>query len=116
MHVVKENKNLKTIREALRYVNTIGLYKVSLPNILILLELGSICPFGNAVTERLFSLMKIVKSRLRNRLGQSTLDQLFRVKIESPNKLTDEETEVLADKLKTLLEEKSSSGKSRLPY
>ena len=72
--VVQENNNLKTIREALRYVNTIGLYKVSLQNILILLELGAICPFGNAVTERLFSLMKIVKSRLRNRLGQSTLD------------------------------------------
>ena len=45
--------------------------KSLLPNMLILLKLGILCPVGNSVVERLFSLMKLVKTPLRNLLSKS---------------------------------------------
>ncbi|XP_046841016.1 uncharacterized protein LOC124435111 [Xenia sp. Carnegie-2017] len=49
-------------------------------------ELGSLAlsilalPFSNAAVERAFSLMALLKSKLRNRMGQSLLENLLHVK------------------------------------
>ena len=84
------------------------------PNILTLLEMAILCPVGNATPERLFSLLKIVKSRLRNALGDQTLDSLLRIKMESANELEDKELEELVDMFKGYLIDLSKSGEIRI--
>ena len=54
------------------------------PNIRVLLRLLMLFPLSAAVVERLFSKLKIVKNRLRNRLGDLTLSKLLTVCTESP--------------------------------
>ena len=49
-----------------------------LPNMKKLLLLATLSPVGNAVVERLFSLVKITKTILRNSLSDKTLDILLR--------------------------------------
>ena len=67
------------------------------PNILILLEMAIICPISNATAERLFSFLKLVKTKLRNRLGDGTLDKLLRIKIESKEELEDHDLKELVE-------------------
>ena len=80
------------------------------PNILILLEMAVICPIGNATVERLFSFLKIVKTKLRNSLGDGTLDRLLRIKMETKEELEDHDLEELVDRFKSFLLDLSKSG------
>ena len=50
-------------------------------------------PVGTASVERSFSPMKMIKTRLRNRLGQCSLSQLMKIAIESPERLSDDDLE-----------------------
>ena len=68
-----------------------------LPN---LNTLASIClkiPIGTASVERSFSQMKMIKTRLRNRLGEKSLSHLMKIAIESPEKLSDSDLESIVD-------------------
>ena len=49
-------------------------------------------PVGTASVERSFSHMKMIKPQLRNRLGQASL---IEISIESPQKLTYEDLEMM---------------------
>ena len=71
--------------------------KMALPNISKLLLLACLSPVGNAVVERLFSLMKITKTLLRNRLSDRRLDILLRLNKEAPVKWTEEQAEELVE-------------------
>ena len=84
------------------------------PNMLVLLEVAILCPVGNATVERLFSFMKLVKTRLRNSLGDSSLDSLLRIKMECKEKLEDEDLEVLVDMFKDYVRELTKSGVIRV--
>ena len=64
-------------------------------------------PIGNAIVERLFSYLKLVKSSLRNRLDDGNLDKLLRIKMECKKDLEDYNLEELVDKLKLYLTELS---------
>ena len=60
--------------------------------------LASICltiPIGTASVERSFSQMKMIKTRLRSRLGEKSLSHLM--KIESPEKLSDSDVGNIVD-------------------
>ena len=46
-----------------------------------------------ASVEQSFSQMKMIKSRLRNRLGEKGLPHLMKIAIESPKNLSDEDLE-----------------------
>ena len=62
--------------------------------------LAKVCltiPVGTASVERSFSQMKMIKSRLRNRLGETNLSHLMKIAIESPQNLSDEELEQIVD-------------------
>lgn len=48
-------------------------------------------PVTTATVERSFSDMKLIKTRLRNRLGEESLDQTMRISIEGPDTLNDDE-------------------------
>ena len=84
------------------------------PNILVLLEIAILCPVGNATVERLFSFLKIVKTRMRSSLGDHVLDSLLRIKMESKEELSDEDLEELVDMFKQYLMELSKSGEIRV--
>ena len=43
------------------------------------------CPFGTASVERNFSIVNIIKNKLRNRLDTTTLDALVRAREFPPN-------------------------------
>ena len=57
--------------------------------------LSALSPVGNAVVETLFSLMKITKTELRNRVGDDMLDMLLRLKVEAPDVWTKDDKEQL---------------------
>ena len=59
------------------------------PNIACLASIALVLPVTTATVERSFSDMKLVKTRLRSRLGEGTLDQALRVCIEGPEYLSD---------------------------
>ena len=63
------------------------------PNLRILPNVCLTIPVGTASVERSFSHMNMVKSRLRNRLGEANLSYLMKIVLESPAALTDEELE-----------------------
>ena len=52
---------------------------------------------ATASVERSFSQMKMIKTRLRNRIGESSLSSLMRIAIESPEKLSDNDLENIVD-------------------
>ena len=89
-------------------------YAYQVPNILILLEISIICPVGNATVERLFSFLKLVKTRMRSLLGDNVLDSLLRIKMECKEKLEDEDLEVLVDMFKDYVRELTKSGVIRV--
>ena len=79
-----------------------------------LCEVAILCPVGNATVERLFSFMKLVKTRLRNSLGDNSLDSLLIIKVECKEKLEDEDLEVLVDMFKDYVRELTKSGVIRV--
>ena len=50
-------------------------------------------PICTASVERSFSQMKLIKTRLRNRLGELSLSHLMKIAIESPETLFDSDLE-----------------------
>ena len=89
-------------------------YAYQVPNILILLEISILCPVGNATVERLFSFLKLVKTRMRSLLGDNVLDSLLRIKMECKNELQDEDLEELVDRFKEYLISLSKTGHIRV--
>ncbi len=53
-----------------------------------LATIAMLLPVTTATVERSFSDMKQIKTRLRNRLGEDTLDQAMRISIEGPEKIS----------------------------
>ena len=53
-----------------------------------------VLPVTTATVERTFSNIKLIKTRLRSRLSEETLDYCMRICIEGPDHLTNENLEV----------------------
>ena len=68
-----------------------------LPNLNTLASICLTIPIGTASVERSFSQMKMIKTRLRNRLGEKSLSHLMKLAIESPEKLSDSDLENIVD-------------------
>ena len=63
------------------------------PNLNALVNICLAIPVSTASVERSFSQMKMIKTRLRSRIGASSLSQLTKIAIESPEKLSDDDLE-----------------------
>ena len=63
------------------------------PNFSILANVCLTIPVGTATVECSFSHMKMIKSRLRNRLGETNLSYLLKIALQSPEALSDEDLE-----------------------
>ena len=62
--------------------------------------LSNVClsiPVATASVEQSFSQMKLIKTMLRNRIGEKSLSYLMKIAIESPAKLTNEDLENIID-------------------
>jgi len=62
------------------------------PNLSMLASICLTIPVLTASVERSFSQMKMIKTRLRNCTGDSSLNHLMFIAIESPDVLTDNKT------------------------
>ena len=60
-------------------------------------DLAKISLLIPVAVERNFSRMKMIKTRLRNRLGEQNLAHLMRIAIETPEKLPDDIVESVVD-------------------
>ena len=60
------------------------------PQYMYLLELSIMFPLSVSCVERLFSRMKLVKTRLRNQFTQVSLESILRISTESPSNISDE--------------------------
>ena len=78
-----EDKSEVSLQDAYEHFSPLETKKI-IPNILRLLKLAVLCPIGNAVCVRLFSLLKLVKSSLRSSLGDPNLDMIMRINEEAP--------------------------------
>ena len=84
----KEFNNI-SMQEVFGNLLTNGTIKAAFPNLVCLATLALTLPVTTATVERSFSDMKLIKTRLRNRLGEESLDQAMRVCIEGPDTLND---------------------------
>ncbi len=79
--------------------------KTTFPNLAKLVAILIVLPVTTATVERSFSSMKLIKTRLRNRMGENTLDYAMyamRISIEGPGQLSDETLEEIIDYYKLL--------------
>ena len=89
-------------------------HKLLFPNIVILLEVAIICPISNATIERLFSFLKLVKTKLRNQISDDSLDKVLRIKMEGPDHLSDDQLETLVNSFKEYASNLTKSGVIRI--
>ena len=59
-------------------------------------------PLSITCVEHLFSMMKLIKTRLRKQLGETTLDSLLQISTEYPTGFDNDEYEYFVDELKRL--------------
>ena len=72
------------------------------PQCMFLLELSIMFLLSVSCVERLFSRMKLVKTRLQNQLSQVSLQSLLQISTESPCNFSDDMYKLFVDKLKWL--------------
>ena len=65
-------------------MQTTDAYKGIFPQTFTLLNILLAMPVGTATVERSFSQMKMVKTRLRNRLSDCNLSRLMKIAVEGP--------------------------------
>ena len=73
------------------------------PNLAKLAAILIVLPITTATVERTFSSMKLIKTRLRSRMGESTLEHAMRICIEGPDQLPSETLEAVIDHYKLAL-------------
>ena len=74
-----------------------GTLNAGFPNLANLASIALVLPVTTATVERSFSDMKLVKTRLRSRMGEDTLEHAMRVCIEGPDTLCDKDLESIVN-------------------
>lgn len=64
--------------------------------------IANVLPVTTATVERSFSAMKLIKTRIRSRLGADALKHTMRVCIEGPDQLSDYVLESVVDHYKSV--------------
>ena len=91
-----------TLQDVMVEMEISGAYKDIFPEMFKLLDILLTLPVGTASVERSFSQMKLVKTRLRNRITDDNLARLMHIAIEGP-----EFTVVDFDKILDIFKEKN---------
>ena len=92
------------------FMNSIvkNLYNIraGFPTLSKLAEILEVLPVTTATVERSFSSMKLIKTRLRSRLGEETLEHATRICIEGPQQLSDGTLEHIIEEYKNIKKQK----------
>ena len=91
------NQPKENMKEQLKELSTNSMLETMFPNLSVLAKVCLSIPVGTASVERSFSHMKMIKSRLRSRLGECNLSHLMKISIESPQKLSNDDLEQIVD-------------------
>ena len=67
---------------------------VRYPNLLFLVELAHVQYVSTTTCECAFSVQKLIKTKVRNRLGNKNLDAMMRIALEGPD---EEENDIIGD-------------------
>ena len=92
----KEESVSPSMQEILDEMNKTHMYRGIFPETWKLLNITMALPVGTATVERSFSQMKLIKTRLRSCLSDSTLEHLMKISIEGPP-LTDVDLNAILD-------------------
>ena len=76
------------------------------PNLAKVATILEVLPVTTATAERSFSSMKLIKTRLRSRMGEKTLDHAMRICIEGPDRLSNDTLESVVDNYKEVKQRK----------
>ena len=88
----KENMKLQ-----LQELASNEMLKSMFPNLNTLAMISLSIPVATASVEQSFSEMKLIKTRLRSSLNDTSLSHLMKIAIESPATLTDSDLEEIVD-------------------
>lgn len=89
-----------SLQQVLSVLLSNGSIRTSFPNLAKLAAILIVLPVTTATVERTFSSMKLIKTRLRNRMGENTLEHTMRICIEGPDRLSNETLEAVIDHYK----------------
>ena len=89
-----------SLHEVLSKLISRGDIAAAFPNLSRLAGIISVLPVTTATVERSFSSMKLIKTRLRNRMGDDTLENSMRICIEGPDTLSSDILEDIIDHYK----------------
>ena len=73
---------------------------LAVTNLWKLAAILELLPVTTATVERTFSSMKLIKTRLRSRMGENTLEHTMRICIEGPDQLSNDTLEAVVDHCK----------------
>ena len=88
----KENMKLQ-----LKELAANEMLKTMFPSLNVLARISLAIPVTTASVERSFSQMKLIKTRLRSSLKDSSLSHLMKIAMETTDKLTESELEAIVD-------------------
>lgn len=91
------NQSKEDANSQLKELSTSSMLETMFPYLSTLAKICLTIPVGTASVERSFSQMKMIKTRLRSRLGEVSLSHLMKIAIESPQNLSDTEVEQIVE-------------------
>ena len=94
-YLVKEPK--ENMKLQLKELAANWMLKTMFPSLNVLARISLAIPVTTASVERSFSQMKLIQTRLRSSLKDSSLSHLMKIAIETTNKLTESELEAIVD-------------------
>ena len=86
-----------TFKKQLKEMSSETMMVSMFPNLSTLAKIYLTIPVSTASVEKSFSQMKMIKTRLRNRIGESSLSNLMKIAIETPRKLSAEDLESIIE-------------------
>ena len=89
-----------SLQQVLSTLLSSGDIAAAFPNLARLAAILIVLPVTTATVERTFSSMKLIKTRLRSRMGENTLEHTMRICIEGPDQSTDDTLEAVIDHYK----------------
>ena len=87
----------ESMKLQLKELATNDMLKSMFPNLNTLATISLSIPVATASVERSYSQMKLIKTRLRSRLSDTSLSHLMKIAIESPDTLLDSDLEEIVD-------------------
>lgn len=90
-------KSQNNLQSQLKDLVSNDMMKTMFPNLSTLASISLSIPVATASVERSFSQMKLIKTRLRSQLSDTSLSHLMKIAIESPDKLTNPDLQAVVD-------------------